>query len=346
MGWTFLQGANSTSGLTTYTFSSQNLGAADAARQIRVDIFARALSGNTTIDAVTVGGISATAVVQQFNASSASNVVGQFIVNVPTGTTGDVVVTFSGAQLRAAIALSSSTDLNPTPTATYQSTDDPPTASVNVVAGGDCAGCAVTGAGATWSWTGITEVYDQQIGATACTPTSAHSTFGTTQTGLTVTASPTASTARVGVFSAWQLAAAPPATNAEFGIRAAHTPNKRVGPQALRQGMQQPQIVDNTVAPVTDTNFGIRTILPNPHVGPMVMRQGWRQPPYSNPVFAPITNTNFGVRTILPNNRVGPPALRRMWRGNRPFDLTVSGVGVFRPAWAARRSHVLGGGTR
>ncbi len=89
----FLQGSMNTSDLTTYTYSSQNLGAADPNRWIVVCVYgvhnlARSLS------TVTVGGVSASSLIQA-EGSSVYRHVSIWVAQVPTGTTGDIVVTWN-----------------------------------------------------------------------------------------------------------------------------------------------------------------------------------------------------------------------------------------------------------
>jgi len=80
-----------TESVTTSTVSGASLGAADAARRIIVAVGARAVSARS-IDSITVGGVSATL----YQGPAGGSCVGFGIAHVPTGTTGDVVVVFSG----------------------------------------------------------------------------------------------------------------------------------------------------------------------------------------------------------------------------------------------------------
>jgi len=99
---TFLQTASDATNLQTYTFSSQNLGAANSKRYIIVAIASRNTRLGTTINSVRIGGVTATISVQSNHDDSPnSSVAGLAVANVPTGTTGDIVVTFSTTMLRA-----------------------------------------------------------------------------------------------------------------------------------------------------------------------------------------------------------------------------------------------------
>lgn len=94
-----------TTDLTTYTFSTQAIGTAAADRVVVVGISASNASGARTVSSVTIGGITATAAVtyleQTVGASRAGT--GLYAVVVPTGTTADVVITFSGSELRCGL---------------------------------------------------------------------------------------------------------------------------------------------------------------------------------------------------------------------------------------------------
>ncbi len=107
---TFLQAAGDAANLTTYTFASQNLGAAAADRHILVAVACRS-AGTITLSGVTVAGVSAT-IDQQI--TSAGTTVAIARAAVPTGATGDVVVTFSGGAVRAVVALVRLTGGTPT----------------------------------------------------------------------------------------------------------------------------------------------------------------------------------------------------------------------------------------
>ena len=104
--------AVSTSDLTTYTFSSQALGAAHSNRKILVGIVATDAGNDTVVSSVTVGGVSASletdgsTTARAINISDGNSHVAEFwIASVPTGTTGDVVVTMSEASTNCGIVV-------------------------------------------------------------------------------------------------------------------------------------------------------------------------------------------------------------------------------------------------
>lgn len=87
---------------TTYTFSSASLGDADALREVFVIAYG-GLSTARTLSSGTIGGVSATIATNQYGGSSAQQAI--MFASVPTGTTGDVVVTWSGAADSCRIAI-------------------------------------------------------------------------------------------------------------------------------------------------------------------------------------------------------------------------------------------------
>ena len=93
----YLTSTQSTSALTTYTFSALSFGTEDANRRIIVAIGAYGGTQLRTISSVTIGGVTATAITGIDVASSTSYTFKTAIYEaaVPTGTTGNVVVTFS-----------------------------------------------------------------------------------------------------------------------------------------------------------------------------------------------------------------------------------------------------------
>lgn len=198
---TFLQAATSASDLTTYTFSGQNLGAADAGRYIVVGVQARGTATPLALSSVTVGGVSATIVAQQANSA---NIAALVIAAVPTGTTGDIVVTFSVVVLRCAIQAYRVLGIDSaTASDTGASTAADPTTSLDIPAEGVAIGaCMSGGVDMRVTWTGLTEDYDATT-ESFLSATSAHDEFVTAQTGLTITADFATSGQSCGVFASW-----------------------------------------------------------------------------------------------------------------------------------------------
>lgn len=161
---TFLQLARNDSDLTTYTYAAQNFGTADARRYIIAAIGGRA-NVASTLDSVTIGGVTATQIANV--TVGTTGIAALFAAAVPTGTSGDVVLTFSGGMLRTGCALFSLlSDFDATVPTDAQtdntlSTNDL-SVSLSVPVGGVVIACNHTNATSTaTAWTGVTEDYDQ-----------------------------------------------------------------------------------------------------------------------------------------------------------------------------------------
>jgi hypothetical protein len=190
--------------LTTYTFASQGLGTETSDRFIVVAINGTPTATPRSVSSVTVGGVSASVVVtanssgltEMWQTAKVSN-------GGPTGTSGTVVVTFSGSMFNAQIAVYAVKGAGSnTPTATATDTSAPLSQSLSVPAGGVAiagARAAVTPGDTTWG--GLTEDTDQ-LGdggisrgssasaefTSAATPTIAASWGAGTATGLAAAA--------------------------------------------------------------------------------------------------------------------------------------------------------------
>jgi hypothetical protein len=126
---------------TTYTFSSQSFGTADATRVIAVIILSRNSGGTQTVSNVSIGGVSASKAVGQLGSSNA--MVGEiWYAAVPTGTSGTVSITFAGANQRCAIQLYSIiAPSSAAPTVTASSLANPATSgSITIPVGGAAIG--------------------------------------------------------------------------------------------------------------------------------------------------------------------------------------------------------------
>lgn len=89
---------------TTYTFASQTLGTADTNRRIFAMVVNEANAFQGVPTSVTIGGVSATSISSQLDAFG-STAISLWTALVPTGTTGDVVVTHSTTKRSCAISL-------------------------------------------------------------------------------------------------------------------------------------------------------------------------------------------------------------------------------------------------
>lgn len=200
----FLQANANTSTLTTYTFSGENIGTASGGRYVFVGVTGRSVVGGG-IASATIGGITATIDVSVVNSSSNYTTAGIIKAAVPTGTTGDVVITFSSEQLRCGIGVWYAPSISTaTPTSTGSSTAAAPTANMDVNDGGFIVACAYNATTSTATWTNLTEQYDATIVAGA-QHSGASVVSGSDQTGLACTCTWTASGQPAGAFAAYDV---------------------------------------------------------------------------------------------------------------------------------------------
>ena len=147
---------DSTDSTTVFTFSSVSIGTASATRKVVIGVVGNAAT-SAQPTGVTIGGSAATkaAGTQASDYSGAS----MWYRTVTSGTTADVVVTYSASQLRAAIGSWSVFDAATSPTAT------------SVATGGSGVSISCPGNGAiigiygnldlsACTWTNLTERYD------------------------------------------------------------------------------------------------------------------------------------------------------------------------------------------
>lgn len=90
----------------TYTEVGASFGAADASRQIYVAISGLNDTSLDGIDSVTIGGVAATLAVEELRDSGGGAFFSSiYYAAVPTGTSGDIVTTFTGDTIFAAVAV-------------------------------------------------------------------------------------------------------------------------------------------------------------------------------------------------------------------------------------------------
>lgn len=151
--------ATSTSSSSTVTFTGASLGAEDPTRRIIVSIF----SGGTarTLTTFTVGGIAVTRIIE-------TSYFCLGIVDIPTGTTANIVTTWSGTKSSWGLAVYRTTGLrSATPVAGGTVSFSGLTASTayTIPAGGVVVGYMHGGGSSsrTATWVGVTEGFDAYI---------------------------------------------------------------------------------------------------------------------------------------------------------------------------------------
>jgi len=155
---------------TTKTWSAVDFGAAVAGRVIIVATGAWDVNTGATgdhITSATIGGVSATINVQLGNSGNAQDT-GIFSAVVPTGTSGDVVITYGDAPAFCTFAAYRATGLSGATANDTQSNDaDPVNFTLTVPSGGISVSSAIVSSGDTTaiSWTNQTEDFAQDMEA-------------------------------------------------------------------------------------------------------------------------------------------------------------------------------------
>ncbi len=175
--------------LTTYTFSSLSLGAADATRRIVVAIAGQRLGSPAAVSSVTIAGISASLVASRQTGNGNDHTVEIWSAAVPTGASGNVVVTFNTGHLRCSVSVFRLLDAAATAHATSSATNSSAavSASIDIPAGGVAIAAAYNNGNTTYTWTNLTERTDQG-GSGVNTFSTACDDFAAAQAALSITA--------------------------------------------------------------------------------------------------------------------------------------------------------------
>jgi len=197
--------ANSASDLSTYSFTSQSFGTADADRVIIVGAVATENSEGATLDTVTIGGVTATKISEAtFADTGRTSLASIYAAAVPTGTTGTVALTYSVAMQRAAIVgwrtIRGSLTASDTDTANGT---DPLVGALDIPANGGAVGIVFSNTGSSFTWSGITEDIDTNGSPDGASYGGAHLEFITLQTGLDVSVNPSSSVQAVAAWASW-----------------------------------------------------------------------------------------------------------------------------------------------
>jgi hypothetical protein len=181
---TFTDSSVNGSALTTYTFATQALGTAAAGRVIVVGVGG---GGQTrTVSSMTIGGTSATFIIRAAGTNETAEL---WYAVVAAGTTGDVVVTWSGAQDGCGIGVWAVYDATSAPhDSSSDNNSDPATATTfDVPASGVAVGYVFQRTGSsTYTWTNLTERFDEVALAATFFHSGASDAFASLQTSLAV----------------------------------------------------------------------------------------------------------------------------------------------------------------
>lgn len=191
---TYVNHYESSSALSSYTFSSCSIGTAATGRRVIVGIAAS--GGSAATASVTIGGNAATQAEYLDGTASGSVPSGIYILQVDAGTTADIVVTFSSSRTSCGITVLAAYDLlSSTKTFSGNSQANPPSVgSVSCSAGGIIVAqvAIYSGTTSTLTWTGLTERYDGAV-ISQISQSVAADAFSSAQSGVTVTATPSQS---------------------------------------------------------------------------------------------------------------------------------------------------------
>tara|TARA_R100001244_G_scaffold122764_1_gene92411 strand:- start:394 stop:1068 length:675 start_codon:yes stop_codon:yes gene_type:complete len=147
---------------TVYTFSDQALG--DAAADRKIVVITAGGSASAAVSSITIAGVSA-ALVLDIGTSETNGEMWQ--ADVPTGTSGTIVVTYGSAIHNTGIGTFRITGAGTGPSApsdTATDTDsDPIELTITVPKGGVCIAGACDDSTSTHTWAELTEVYDTAV---------------------------------------------------------------------------------------------------------------------------------------------------------------------------------------
>ena len=156
-----------TSALSSVTFSAMSFGSAATDRRMILCITYRAVGGRT-ISGVTIGGQTATRLVAVLTEGVSRNSL-IYIADVPSGTTGDVVITANSALNDVGVSIYRTVGLSTTTTPNDTGTDNAQTAnlmdvSLNTLANSVVVACCASENNVTTTWAGVTEGADFSVG--------------------------------------------------------------------------------------------------------------------------------------------------------------------------------------
>lgn len=184
---------------TTTTFPAHAIGTAAADRYVLVGAQMN-IGTARSITSITIGGNAAS-----LTATGSSVRCSAFgILAVPTGTTANIVVTWSGSgsgHCRIGVWNINGGLLSVTPTSTSNDTDG--AVSVLVDAGGVAFAIASGSNNTTGTWTGVTEDYDTAVTNSLMT-TGASAEFASAQNPLAITITPAAGTVPMTLAASWR----------------------------------------------------------------------------------------------------------------------------------------------
>jgi len=148
---------------TTYTFTSHAIGTAAANRTVVVCISGNGAGFSRSVSGVTIGGVSATELIDYQNPTSTDQLSAMYSLAVASGTTATIVVTFSDSMVACGIGVFAAYGISSSTHATDTDPSEPGSLSLNVPANGIAIACSRSDNGAACTVTGVTEAYDENV---------------------------------------------------------------------------------------------------------------------------------------------------------------------------------------
>jgi len=203
----FVSCTTSDANLTTYTFTAHATGTAGTRKTI-VGVSGEDGTPDFSVASMTVGGVSASEVVDSANASSPIQSA-LYIIDNPSGTTADIVVTFSETVRSSAVCVFAAYDISSeTAVATasqYQAVAENIVLSLNVSADGVAVGQSATeDETRTTTWAGLVENAPESCSAEICASSAHYTEDATASSPLTAGSDWTGSIDAIGVSASFR----------------------------------------------------------------------------------------------------------------------------------------------
>lgn len=191
-------------GGSSTTFSSVTIGTASSDRYVVVVATVRTSGISDITMTCTIAGVSATSVATVASLTASAHRQNIFIAAVPTGTTGNVVLTFSRSSIRSMISVFAVTGIDGlTASATATSTASPGSGTITIPAGGIAIAGSYNILGGAYTWSNLTEQH-YSVFNTNNYWAAASDAFATLQTSRVITATMAGSPVQpVHCFAAW-----------------------------------------------------------------------------------------------------------------------------------------------
>ena len=202
------------------TFSSVAIGTASSDRYVVAVATVRSAGTSDITMTCTIGGVSATSAATVASLTSSAHRQNIFIAAVPTGTTGNVVLTFSRSAIRSMISVFAVTGIDGlTASATATSTASPGSGTITIPAGGIAIAGSYNILGGAYTWSNLTERHDDVFNTNNYW-SAASDAFATLQTSRVITATMAGSPVQpVTCFAAWaQLSGGPTSSILSYWI--------------------------------------------------------------------------------------------------------------------------------